>query len=188
MAQDSSQIVIPGTAAFWLSPVGTAAPADETTAPASPWRDAGLTTEDGTTFAGNPTFGEVRSHQSPYPTRVFKSTDSATLNVIIQQFNGQNLITALGGGTLTVGTAGHFKYAPPGGTSSTPTAAMFDWSDTYAYRLVIPKCRVRAGVNVPLRRTGEVQVPLALEVEGGSAGDPWYLLTNDPMFDPTANP
>lgn len=181
-----SNIVIPGTATFWLGPVGTTQPADETAAPGTGWKDAGLTSEDGTSFAGNPTFGEIRSHQSAYATRVFKSTDSATLAVVLQDFKVSNLIAALGGGTATVTTAGHYKYVPPNGTSSTPTAAMFDFSDTYAYRLIIPKCRVRSGVNIPLNRTAAATLPLNLEVEGAENTDAWILLTDDPLFDPAA--
>lgn len=186
MTVDASQIVIPGTASFSLGAVGSTMPASEASSLDAAFKDAGLTTEDGTTFSGNPTFGEVRSHQSPYPTRVFKSTDSAVLAVVLQQFNGRNIKTGLGGGTLTVVTAGHYKYVPPSGTTSAPTAAIFDWADTYLYRLCIPKCRARAGLAIPLRRTSEIQLPLNLEVEGGNASDPWYLLTNDPEFDPAA--
>jgi hypothetical protein len=184
--QDSSQIVIPSTTTLWLAAVGTAAPADESADPGDGWAETGLSIEDGTTIVGNPQFGEVFSHQSAWATRVFKSRDAMTVSVILQQFNKDNLIAGAGGGTVTTVSTGHFKYVPPTATSSTPTAALLDFVDEFLYRLVIPKGRVKGGLNLAIQRVKEMQLPLAIEVEGGTAGvDPWYLLTNDPSFDPS---
>lgn len=180
MASDSSQIIIPGTATLWLGAVGSTVPADATTAPSSPFADAGYTTEDGSNFTTTPEFFDVYAHQAPTAVRVGKSREGATLNVALLQWNTSTFEAAFGGGAVTV-TSGTAKFTPPVGTVTTPTAAIFDWVDgTNHFRLVVPKARARAGVTLSLSRTAATTLPLALTVEAtSSAVAAWYLLTDD---------
>lgn len=183
------QDFVAGGAKLYLAAVGSVAPADESAVLDAAWKDTGIFTEDGTGWEVAPTFQEARSHQSSYPTRIWKSAENATLNVGLQKFSARNLTASLGGGVATTITAGHFKWTPPGPTGSVPTAALLELTDvdgTNKYRLVIPKCRARSNTTTGFNKTQEVRLPLSLGIEGADGTDAYYWLTNDADFDPTA--
>lgn len=180
---NANSIVIPGQFTLYTAPVGTAAPADAVAALAAGWTDLGYTTEDGSSFSTEPSFEEVRSHQSDYPTRLLKTGDSATIGATLQEFSRATMVQAFGGGTITTVSAGQYRYDPPGPGGSTPTACIMDWQDgTAKFRLVIPKARARAGVELGLEKTNEAGLPLSLSAEGQAGQSPWYLLTNSAAF------
>lgn len=183
MAQNPNAIMVPGTFRCYVAPVGTTAPADETTAMPSGWVEVGYTTEDGTSFTTNPTFNEIRSHQSDYPTRIIKTADTADAALTLQEWSKQNFITAFGGGTVTAVTAGHYRFDPPSSGSSTPVAICLELVDgSKAYRVIMPKVRAKTGVTLPLHKTDAAGLPITLSAEASSSALPWYMLTNDPAF------
>lgn len=196
MTTDNTRIVIAGVARIHLAPVGTAAPADAVTTPAVGWREVGLTTQDSLTFSTSPTFGQVRSHQSGFPTRNFQQTDGARVDVDLQEFSGANIIAVHGGGVLTTVTppsvgppavAGNYKYTPPAVGGRTNVACLATVVDgTKAYRYVIPVCFQDAGVTEKLQKQAETTLPLRLQIIGSDVVDPYYILTNDPSWSPTA--
>lgn len=180
---NANNIIIPGQFTLYTAPVGTAAPADATSALAAAWTDLGFTTEDGTSFTTDPAFEEVRSHQSDYPTRLLKTGDSAVAAATLQEFNRAGLIQAFGGGTVTTVSAGQYRYDPPGPGQSTPTAVILEWVDgTARFRLVMPKARARSGVELGLAKTSEAGLPVSLSAEGQAGQSPWYLLSNAPAL------
>lgn len=180
---NAANIIIPGSLEAYVAPVGTAAPADSGAALAAAWTNLGFTTEDGTSFATDPSFEEVRSHQSDYPTRLLKVGDNATASLVLQEFTRAAVIAAFGGGTVTTIVAGQYRYDPPGPGLSSPTAMILEWLDgTSKFRLVIPKARARSGVEVGLAKAAEAGLPLSLAAEGQSGQSAWYLLTNAPAF------
>lgn len=197
MATDSTRATIAQMARVYIAPVGTAAPTNSTVAMAAAWREVGYFTPDSLRFTDDPNFDTVTSHQSNYPIRRFQTSDSAAMQVDLQEFSVQNLIAVLGGGTVTQITApvpgpppvpGEYKYSPPavGGRSS--VAACIEVIDgVKRYRIVIPRATQTEAVQMDLRKGNETILPLRLAVEGSDVGDPWYLLTNDPAWSPTAS-
>lgn len=179
MAANSSNIVVPGNLVISVAPLGTAAPADETSAYPSGWTDLGFTQPDASKFTTSPTFEEVRSHQSDFPTRVIKTGDALSVETVLQEFSRQTLTTVFGGGTLTTVAAGKYRYDPPATGASVPVTIGLDWTDgATKFRLIVPRARARNGVEVGLNKTAETGLPLSLSAEGVAGQSAWYLLTN----------
>jgi len=186
---DRSQIVVAQDAKVSLSAVGTAAPTDVLTPLLTPWAEVGLFTPDSLQFNTDPSFEEVRSHQSRYPTRRFQTEDAATLQVDLQQWNATNFKAVYGGGEVEkiseTGEPDVYQFTPPeiGGRSS--TAAVTELRDgPKRYRRIIPVSEQSEGVEQTFEATSESTLPLRLAVMGGDIGAPWYDLSNDPSFAP----
>ncbi|MFF0754410.1 hypothetical protein [Streptomyces sp. NPDC004267] len=187
---NAAQIVVPARTRLWLAVVGTAAPADATVAMPASWYSVGLTTEDSLKFNEEPQFEQVKSAQTDFPSRTFQTSDSATIEVDLQQWNAKNFKAVFGGGTITeITPAGggtgpkHFKFAPPRIGGRTEVAACIEVIDgAKAYRYVIPRAMQMEGVQTDLQKAKEAVLPLRLAVQGGDDADAWYLITNDPAF------
>lgn len=188
MSVSRAEILVPSRAYVHLGPVGTTAPVDAVATPAAGFKNVGLTTGDSLAFATEPEFQEVTSHQSDYPVRRFQTTDSATVSVDLQQFNAANMIAVYGGGTVVeVGTAGsgNFKFTPPnlGGRDEVSAIITVIDGDKH-YRWVFPRAMQIEGVSQELGKGQESRLPLRLTVLGDDDADAWYLLTDDPAFEP----
>jgi hypothetical protein len=193
---DPNRMVVAQMARVWLAPVGTPAPTDPINAMPTGWREVGLFTPDSLGFSTDPSFEEVRSHQSNFPTRRFQTEDAASAEVDLQEWSGDNFKAVYGGGTITEVPADatatppvilHYKYAPPaiGGRSS--VACCIELIDgTKHYRRIIPRCEQSEGVEQNFERTSESTLPLRLSVLGSDIGDPWYDRTDDDAFAPAA--
>jgi hypothetical protein len=195
MGTDATRIVVAQMARVWLAPVGTAAPADPVVAMPTGWRDVGLFTPDSLGWSTDPSFEEVRSHQSNYPTRRFQTEDAATVEVDLQEWSGENFKAVYGGGTITTVPASpgppavalHYKFTPPVVGGRQTIAACIEIIDgNKHYRRIIPKCEQTEGVEQTFEKTSESTLPLRLSILGSDIGDPWYDRTDDPAFVPAA--
>jgi hypothetical protein len=187
MATNPARQTVAQMARLHLSPVGTIAPADAVAALAAAWLEVGLFTPDSLTFATDPSFNEVNSHQSNYPTRRIQESDSATVSVDLQEWSGENFRSVYGGGTVTMLTAGNYKFVPPALGARQEFSAIITIQDNAKhYRYVVPRCMQIEGVEQALQKGEEARLPLRLAVLGGDVGDAWYLLTDDPAFAPAA--
>lgn len=195
---DASRITVPQMARVYLAPVGTAAPAHSTDAMPAGWREVGLFTPDSLNFSTDPSFEEVRSHQSAYPTRRFQTEDAATLSVDLQEWSGPNFQAVYGGGDIvevmdeSVSPAvsyspPQYKFSPPKIGGRQEKAACVEIIDgTKHYRRMIPRAYQVEGVEQSLERTSESTLPLRMAVLGSDVGDPWHDLTDDSGFAPAA--
>lgn len=185
---NNTEIVIPQLSRVWLAPVGTAAPADATTAMPTGWLSVGFFTEDSLKFNSEPNFETVKSAQSSYPTRTFQTSDAATIEVDLQQWSGENFKAVYGGGTITAitptgGGGQQFKFAPPRIGGRTEIAAVIEVIDGGKhYRYMVPRAMQMEGVSKDLAKTKESVLPLRLAVQGGDDTDAWYVVTDDPAF------
>jgi hypothetical protein len=172
----------------YLAPVGTTAPADDSATLDTDWVEVGLTTDDSLGFSTNPEFFDVTAQQSDFPVRTFQTGDEATLKADLLQWNAANFKAVYGGGTITeVGSGGgHFKFVPPTFGGRDEIAAIIEIVDTYHYRFVFPRTQQKEGVDTSFAKGDASKLSLSLTVLGGDSTDPWYLLTNDPAFDPGA--
>lgn len=195
MATNPNQIVIAQMARVWLAAVGTPAPAGPAVTMPAPWREVGLFTPDSLSFATDPTFEQVDSHQSAYPTRRFQTADAASTSVDLQEWSGENFKAVFGGGTIetiaaVVGPPAipeHYRYSPPAIGGRTEVAACIEIVDGLKhYRRVIPRAMQVEGVEQGFARTSESTLPLRLSVLGSDIGEPWYDITDDDAFEPAA--
>lgn len=185
MAVNKQRIRVAQMARVYLAPVGTAAPADATTALAAAWREVGYFTPDSLTWATDPSFEEVRSHQSNYPTRRFQTEDSASVSVDLQEWSGANFAAVYGGGSVTTiaGTPTQYKFSPPAIGGRQQVACIIEIIDgALHYRRIIPACEQQEGVEQTFERGSESTLPLRLAVIGSDLGDPWYDYNDDPAF------
>jgi hypothetical protein len=192
---DATRIVVAQMARVWLAPVGTPAPVDPVVAMPTPWRDVGLFTPDSLGFSTDPSFEEVRSHQSNYPTRRFQTEDAATASVDMQEWSGPNFQAVFGGGTIVEVPASpgppavalHYKFSPPQiGGRETVACCLEIIDGNKHYRRLIPRCEQSEGVEQTFEKTSESTLPLRLSVLGADIGDPWYDISDDPAFAPAA--
>lgn len=186
MGKDVDQIVVGANGTIRVAPVGTAAPASEVAAPAAGWIDVGYSDENGVTMTDSKTFAAIPVWQLFYPARRIITDRDLTLGFVLRQWNKTTVPFAFGGGTLSIPTAGHFKYVPPAPEKVDERALMVDWIDgTKIYRLIVPRGLVTENVATNLTRTAASDLPIGYSIIGDDAGDPWTLLTNDPALDPT---
>jgi hypothetical protein len=180
----AAEVVIAPGGIIRVAPLATAAPVDESAAPAAAWIDIGYVSEDGATFRFGITKDNIGAWQSMFPVRRTKTGAESSLAFAMRQWNKNNLPLAFGGGAVSVVSAGHFKYVPPAaGAAIDQRTVMVDWTDgSKVYRLVIVKATVSDVVETQLVRNAASDLPLTLEVDGLDTGDPFYLLTNDPAF------
>ena len=190
---NANNIVVAQMARVYLAPVGTAAPGGPAVIMPDGWREVGLFTPDSLGWSTDPSFEEVRSHQSNFPTRRFQTEDAASVEVDLQEWTGENFKAVYGGGEITVvaeqvgppAIPEHYRYAPPKiGGRSTVAACIEIIDGTKHYRRMIPRCEQAEGVEQTFERTSESTLPLRLSVLGSDLGDPWYDLTDDPAFEP----
>lgn len=184
---NAANIVVAQMARVYLAPVGTAAPTSPTGVMTSGWREVGLFTPDSLSWSTDPSFEEVRSHQSNYPTRRFQTEDAATVEVDLQEWTADNFKAVYGGGEVTeiAGPPVHYRYSPPAIGGRTSVSAVIEIIDgAKHYRRIIPRAEQAEGVEQSFERTSESTLPLRLSVLGSDVGDPWYDLTDDPAFAP----
>jgi hypothetical protein len=188
---NENEIQVPTRTDVWLAAKGTVAPVDCTADPGTGWFNVGYTPEDSLTFATEPTFGEVKSAQSNFPTLRYQTGESATVSVDLQQWNGANFKAVYGGGSITeilpATTPKQFKFVPPKIGERTEVAAIVQVKKgDLIYRTIVPRVFQMEGVSLQLHKGAESRLPLKLAVLGSDSADPWYTLTNDPAFDPAA--
>lgn len=187
MAVNSQAVTVPGRVYVWLAPVGTAAPIDSAVALGAGWLNVGYTTEDGTRFVPtDPTFEELRAHQSDWPIRNVQTRDAARIQADMMQLDATAFTAVMGGGAVTQVSAGppiQYKYVPPAVGGRHNLAAILEAIDgTKHYRWVVPQAFQNDGVEVPLEKGSNAQLPLRMACLGSDTGTSWYLLTDDPAF------
>lgn len=178
------EIVVGANGSIWTAPIGTAAPADETAAPGAGWVDLGYATEDGVTVTDAKTLEAIPVWQLFYAARRIVTERDLTLGFGLRQWGHEKVKLAFGGGEVTEPAPGHFKYTPPSPEELDERSFMIDWIDgTKKYRLVVARGIVSENVETNITRGAAADLPITVSLIGDDAGDPWYLLTNDPAFD-----
>ncbi|HEY1177007.1 MAG TPA: hypothetical protein VGF17_12690 [Phytomonospora sp.] len=189
MTLKSQEALVPARVYVHLAPVGTAAPVDVDTPLVAAYKNCGHTTPDSLAFNTEPQFQEIPSHQSDYPIRREKTSDSASVSVDLLQWNADNFVAAYGGGAVTETSTGSkvYKFTPPAMSGNTEKTAVVEIVDgTKKYRFVYPRVMQIEGVQTQFQKGQGSVLPLRLAVLGDDGVDPWYVLTNDPSFKPAA--
>uniref|UniRef100_UPI003F491122 phage tail tube protein n=1 Tax=Nonomuraea sp. CA-251285 TaxID=3240002 RepID=UPI003F491122 len=193
VAGNKDRITVAQMARVWLAPVGSLAPAGPAADLDPDWTDVGFFTPDSLQFATDPSFEEIRSHQSNWPTRRIHTQDAATAQVDLQEWSATNFKAVYGGGTVTTIAAvtgppaipEHYKFVPPAIGGRSETACIIEIIDgAKHYRRIIPRCEQSEGVEQTFNKTSESTLPLRLTILGSDVGDAFYDLTDDPGFDP----
>lgn len=182
MAQDPGEIVVGIDGDLYTAPLATAAPADIDAAIPVGWTNVGLLTEDGGTFRDAKTREKIASWQLKNARQYVNDRDIA-FTFAMRQWSKGNLSLALGGGEVT-GSLGKFRFEPPDTGDSDERAFLLHWVDgAKKYRLVFPRGETSEPFETQVRRQA-LDLPVGLHIIEDTGVKPYYLLTNDPAFDP----
>ncbi len=183
MANDADAIVVAGTGRVLAAPVGTAAPADLTTAYGAAWVEMGFTNENGVTFSDGKTVEDIAVWQGFYPVRQIVTAREGSVAFGLRQWDKFTVPLAFGGGVISTPTAGVFKYEPPEAGTLDERALSVEITDGIKkFRFFVPKGLVREGVETNFTRTSAADLPITMGVLGTDSAKPWYFLTNDTNF------
>lgn len=188
MATDADQILVALNAAVHVAPVGTTLPTDSDSALNAAFIDLGYTTQDGLKFSDQKSIEDIRAHQEFYPVRRIVTERASTVTFELEQWNGDTVRLAFGGGTVTEPTSGEYKYVPPSPETVDERSLVLEWQDgTREYRLVVPRGMVTETVETNLTRTGHAGLPITFSVLGETGVDPWQIYTNDAEWESTGS-
>lgn len=184
--KDVDEIVVGADGTIRVAPVGTAAPADEVTAPGAGWVDLGYSNEDGATLRVTKDVATIGVWQLAAPARYVVRARGVEIETTLVQWRRETFELAVGGGTASTPTVGHHKFELDAVPALDERALMLDWVDSHNYRLVIPRGLVTSNLEAPLRRAEGAPIPLTFAAMGSDAAAIAYLLTDDPAFAPAA--
>lgn len=184
MAKDSGEIVVGSNGSVFVGEVGATEPTDIDTAfDAGEWTELGYTDEDGPTITDGKSVVPIRGWQSFYDLRRIVESREFTVAMVLQQFNGFNVVLALGGGNVADQGGGNYEYSPPAPEDIDERALGIEWQDgDYSYRFIIGKVTVTENVELNVRRTTNTGLPLTFMALGQDGSDVYIFQTNDPSF------
>lgn len=181
--KDADQVVIGANGSVYVAEVGAAEPADISVALGVAWTELGYVSEDGVSITDAKSTGEVRAWQSFYAIRRFVESRNLTVGFQLQQFAGENVVLALGGGAVADDGGGAYTYTPPSPEDVDERALAIEWQDgTKNYRVIVRKATVSDDVELVVARTQEVGLPLTFEALGEDGTDLYILQTDDASF------
>lgn len=189
MAQDSAEVLVAVNGNVYVSPVGTAAPADPsvawTTIPA--WKDVGFLNEDGLQYTQGRNTEDINAWQSFQPVKQLVTGASVTMGMSLQQWNDVTLPLAFGGGTIaTTGTGATTKHAFTPNVIGTldERAVAFEWTTSggYLYRLFFTKAVISDEVSFSLSKNAAAELPIVFTGLATGTALPYHWYSNDPAL------
>lgn len=144
----------------------------------------GFITTDGIKFRDAKDVGSLKAWQTPYDVRRFVTGRSFELSFSLEQWNWHTIPFVFGGGTLTEGTAGHYKFVPPDADDLDPRAVVVDWVDGIRkYRLWVPNGIVIDAVEVNIKRDEGSAFPITFGAIFDGTSNAFELYTDDAAFE-----
>jgi len=184
-ANASGQTMIGASGTVYVGTPGATitAPTSEVSAVDSDLVTVGFISEDGITFRDSKDVGELKAWQTSYPVRRFVTARTFEAEFSMEQWNWHTLPIAFGGGTVSIPTAGHYKFVPPDADDIDPRAVVIDWVDgTRKYRLWIPSAIVTAPVEVTVKRDEGGMFPVTFASIYDGTNNAWEIFSDDPAF------
>lgn len=185
MAKTPSELVIAGNGSVYAAPVGTTLPTTPTASLAAAFIDLGYTDEDGVTLKQTRQVKDYFAWQSKDPLRRELLSREIMLSFKMEQWNGENLAFAFGGGAVTNPSAGIFRYEFPAASDTIDERTLIvDWNDGSSrhYRLVIARGNVSEDVETSLTKSDLSVLPVGWKALAPTSGVIAYILTDDTQF------
>jgi len=167
MTIDATQVRVASDGRIRIAPVGTAAPADATTAPAVAWTDLGYATDDGVTITPGMATDDIAAWQSSVPVRRIVTGSSLEIGFTLIQSNAETLSiyfnATADGDVLTIPTS-PVPYE---------TALLVDWLDAgVAHRLYVARAQLSDRGDLTLSRGSAVGLDMTFSaLPNGSSPD-----------------
>lgn len=184
-APASGQVLVGASGTVYLAPVATAAPTSESSALNAAFIEQGFISADGVTIRDSKDVAEVTAWQTPYAVRRLVTGRTFEVEFALEQVNWSSLPFAMGGGTLSEPTAGHYKYLPPDADDLDPRAMVIEWADGASrnYRLYIPQGIVTAPVEFTVKRDEAAMFPITFGAIFDGTNDVYTLFSDDVAFE-----
>jgi hypothetical protein len=183
MALDAGDVRVAGDAHIYLAPLLTTFPAFATEPDDADWTELGYVTTDGITLSFTREINEIFAMQSTEPVRVVSTRLPKTVAFTMMQEGYDQLLLALGGGTITNAT-GIYKYEPPDPSVIDERAMIVEMMDgTSTYRWYYKRVQNREGVEHKYMREEAATFPVTMQILAPTDNTkPFYMETNDPAF------
>lgn len=184
-ANASGQTLIGASGTVYVSTPGSAvtAPTDEASTPDTDLVTVGFISVDGVKFRDSKDVGNLKAWQTPYDVRRFVTGREFEADFSMEQWNWHTVPIAFGGGTVSIPSAGHYKYSPPDADDLDPRSVLIDWIDgTRKYRLWVPSAIVTAPVEVNVKRDEGAMFPVTFGAIFDGTNAPYVIFTDDPAF------
>lgn len=186
MTLDGSEVFVGNSGNVYIAPVGTALPTADDTVLDAAFIDLGYFNESGVTVTVGRQTSEVRAWQSYAPLRRVIASMLTSFAFSMEQWNSQNMVLALGGGTVVEGTAGHFVYTAP-----TPAEGITQWAlvldiqdEAGTVRFVTAKTELEGDVSVAFTRNEAALLPVTLTVLDTGTSALFQMMTDIDSFTP----
>lgn len=185
LSLDQGQVRVAGAGGVYVAGTDAAWPTNESTAlDPDVWTNLGYCTEDGVTFTFSRTTTDLNAWQGD-KLRVLTTAEPASIAFNLMQTSRVNLEVALGGGTTTTISSGHYKYEPPAKGTNTERRYIVEFVDgSYVYRYCIVKAQVEGEVTFQLVRTDAVKYAVQLGILDNGDNAKFFILSNDPALAP----
>jgi hypothetical protein len=171
MALDPDELIVAPTGKLLLAPVGTAPPADTTTAWAAAWIDLGYLSEDAVTVSHDSETTEIMAWQSSYA--VWSDVRvGQDIQFQLMQWNEDTLSFAYGGGTFTAG-----KYEAPARGAYDPHALGIEVVDGSKVRRVIyHRVKVSELGDITFKGDEAALLDVTVKLLDNAGASPWTIL------------
>lgn len=188
MAQDAEQVTVMLDGAIYVGEVGETEPTDPSTAPGAGWEDLGHVTTAGITFTLTREVTDIDSVWEPDPIRKLVTRVPKTLAGILQQLSAITMPFAFGGGVVTEPDPGVFLYEPPDASELDERAMLWEIHDgNKDYILGYRRGLMTGTATMTGVRNDATLLPFEFSVLTPAGAKPFFLLTNDPAFEPVAS-
>jgi hypothetical protein len=153
-----------------------------------PFKELGYATEEGVTFRDGRTIQTVKAWQSGgYPVRKTVTEYESMLSFELMQW-AKDIIEFALDAVVSKGTEGYYKITPTRDGVAREYAMVIDWGEgDYHYRIVIPRGVIEDAVEIGLTAEDTANLPVAFGAVAEVGVAPWYIITDDPSFDPDAS-
>jgi len=173
---NAQEVRVAGAGHVFIAPEGTALPTDLGALDPA-FVDLGYVTTDGVGFTFSRESDDLDSWQAD-KIRVLASREPATIGFSLMQTSADIMVVAMGGGTVSLASAGVYRYDPPIHTNLT-RAMVVEFDDGgKKYRYCIPRIQVEGDVSYTLTRTGALTYPLTFGLLDASPSK-YFILTDD---------
>lgn len=145
------------------------------------WTDLGIVGDDGVSFKDEKTIVKIMGWKERRPVRKIATDRSTTVEFGMRQWNTENFLLALGGGSFD----GNGTYTPEDGVVIPETSLAISWVDgDDEFLLYFPKGQAGSSVTFNLKKDANIVLPVEFEVtaDDDDVEAPFYLFTDSQGF------
>jgi len=181
---ENSQVHIGADGTVYIAATGVTGPTSEVSVLDVAFKPIGLITEEGLSISDTKNVNEKMAWQTRYSVKRWVTSRGFSISFTLEQLNWLTWPFAMGGGTLTEPTVGHFKYIPPAPGELDERQMVIDWEEeTFHYRMWIPMGLVTENVEFNVQAGDTIMLPIAFGAIFDGTNPIYSFFTDDPAFD-----